>query len=58
METLNDKLIRLEKEILELKKLPDTHTSIDYKAIDSTIKKQIKETVTINFINDLYRGIK
>ena len=58
METLNDKLIRLEKEILELKKLPDASVSIDYKAIDSTIKKQIKETVTINFINDLYRGIK
>ena len=58
METLNDKLIRIEKEILELKKLPDAHASIDCKAIDSVIEKQIKETVTINFINDLYRGIK
>ena len=78
METLNDKLARLEKEIVELKKLPvavpsvdykaidlyidkklgRNKVTVDYKAIDSAIKKQIKEAVTIDYINNLYREIK
>jgi hypothetical protein len=78
METLNDKLARLEKEIVELKKLPvavppvdykaiylyidkksaQNKVIVDYKAIDSAIKKQIKEAVTIDYINNLYRETK